>query len=283
MLAAICYTYNMKKHRRLLLPLFALFPLLLANAPSPWPHPSHYEDFTFTAITMTEVDDYYVYATTITNTGTGFIDARLSYLQNAPFHGQITSQASPIIVPGASYDYVVYSKTLTYIEGLTLRVAAYDAAIVTEITDFTITNKTKTSYERTHDENVVKYYLYEFGAEVNYPDDAYYTMITAFTYEGDTYAYMDENLNNNYPYFYTEENFDLSLIEITNIYVVKGRNRGGGYGEVLMIVGRFILIALGIQFVLIPGLIIGIIFIVRAQKNKRRLRLEQKEENNNGD
>ncbi len=274
----------MQKHKRFLLPLFALFPLLLANAPSPWPQPNHYEDFTFTAITLTEVEEYYVYATTITNTGTGFIDARLSYLQNHPFHGQIDSQASPIIVPGASYHYVVYSKTLTSVEGLTLRVAAYDAEIVTEITAFTITNKTKTTYERMHDENVVQYYLYEFSTEVNYPDDAYYyTMITAFTYEDDAYAYMDENLNNNYPKFYTEENFDLNLIEITNIYVVKGRSRGGGYGEFLSLIGRFILLAFGIQFIVIPGLVIGLIFVIRAHKKKRRLRLEQKEENNSSD
>jgi hypothetical protein len=65
----------MKRHPYILL-LLSVFPLLLANSPSPYAGAMPYDDFTYTQITIDPhptLPNQYVYETTLTNNGSGYI------------------------------------------------------------------------------------------------------------------------------------------------------------------------------------------------------------------
>lgn len=103
------------KEKYKLIPYLVLLPLLLANSPSPYPGPIPYEDFTYTQITMEphgSLAHHYVYETTITNVGFGYIS--LEWIEMVSFTDETVRIAfsenyysNQLIKPNGAFNFTI--------------------------------------------------------------------------------------------------------------------------------------------------------------------------------
>ena len=276
----------MKKMKRILPILLLGLPYLMANSPSPFAYPSFYEDFSNTAFVKSAVDEGnpglgFKYETTLTNTGQGYIDLSSVELMTGSNNVHLTynsadSRSNIYLKPDSSHDLVFTLDIDLSTSGLKLKCYAFqeddvDPSIIA--TNFSSINKELSYYDSY---SGLAIYTYQFTAEMDYDSAYHYTPLVNITYDSSetkTFEAYIQNEETGSILFESVLNLEIDKIEIDNIVFIKGRkySRDGfldGLFQGLIMAGLFVIGGIFALGLMIAGLVIGIIFIVKAARNK---------------
>lgn len=268
----------MKKARGLLLLLVIIAPFLMGNAPSPYPYPDYYEDYTATPLTLEQEGAHYLYKTTITNTGEGFIDLEFTHLE-FPLNNNYLYNSHPqrdILLPGATKELIFLASSAFELSDYELRVSAY----VNNVHKTTFSNvQSFTRYEEDHFNHNFwgVYYEYSFSADYERDEDYTSELIVTYKYNDEIYTQYMRTSGAKNVYFKSLEKIDAEDIEFLDFYNVLGRKRGSGYGGLVW--GTFLIIALlfPVLVALAIGFPIGITILTIYLVKKNRARKEDAE------
>lgn len=271
----------MKKSWTLLLLFVFLAPFLMSNAPSPYPYPDYYEDYTATPLTVEQDNEYYLYKTEITNTGEGYIDlynAHLKFTVNNIYLHNSHPQRD-VVLPSGTKELIFVASTEFPLTDYELGIYAYvnnvHKTTFSNITDFT--RHEEDSFNRNY---WGVYYEYSFSVDYERDEDYTSELIVTYKYNDEIYTQYMQPSSMKKVYFKATEKVDADDIEFLDFYNVLGRKRSGGLNW-----GMFLFVALlfSTLVVFVIGVPIGIavLTIYLVKKNRaRKKETEQESENN---
>lgn len=243
-------------------------PFLKANSPAPFPHPTNYRDFTYTSVETTyeSARNRYLYETTITNTGDGYIDL---------FHSGLYSYdvfiASPSFVE-TEYLGPAQSASITFSHAGTFSGLSVICDGFTLFADF-ITYTTPTLSAKTHVNAEVPEHepLYEYTYDSTFTGmkkGYYYMIFVDFTYEEKLYTATHNRSQDSDKSFLSKLDMDLEKITINRLTFIQGRG-SSDLGKVLTLI--FGLTIAGFYFILFifAVVILAVILLIKGYKKKK--------------
>lgn len=268
----------MKRLRTFLLLFVVIAPFLMGNAPSPYPYPDYYEEFMATPVTVEEDESHYLYKTTITNTGEGYIDFNYSYLRFTTDDVYIRDShpRKDIILPGATKEVTFVSATEYAPTDYELLLLAY-VDNVHKTTFSNVRDFARREDELFHREYWGEYYEYSFNVDYERDEDYTSELIVTYKYNDEVYTQYMRPSGTNSVYFEATEKIDAEEIEFLDFNNVLGRKRGSGYGGLVW--GIFLITALlfSAAVAAVIALPIGITILTIYLVKKNRARKEEAE------
>lgn len=247
----------MKRHPSILL-LLSVFPLLLANSPSPYAGAMPYDDFTYTQITIDPhptLPNQYVYETTLTNNGSGYIE--LDYIEFISFTNanermvfQNSLMENHVLKPLDAFNVTVTHARFVddfMIESVNAYIVAIDEVLVTVHGPLSLTPNAPSP---------------EVNIPVTYSGDRNFTYsaIVNLTIETVPYSFITTGVTNTTIYLPLASFPNLVIEELTieSIVLVRGRPMTNGLSLYTIILGLMaiatvILISGGIVLTLFLG------------------------------
>lgn len=264
----------MKSIKKTLPVLLVMLPLLMANSPSPYPYPLEYEDFSNTSIQLVDSDEEknkYIYETTITNDGDGYIS--LGYVNLYENRKHVTSSFAGYefyLAPSKSAVVsFIASRKIDAIERLNIGCSGY----LDEQIDKTATYSNPSAFKE-EDSDSIKH-KYVMDVELDYDKGYTYSILINYTYDGTQYVTREvyEDSKENSVYFQNAEEIDVTKIALESIVFVQGRPKGDySYPYVFLYLGLAVIgsiVGTGIFIALIAFAIVGIISVVRSSRKKK--------------
>lgn len=264
----------MKNIKKALPILLVMVPLLMANSPSPYPYINEYKDFSHTAIELVSSDadlQKYVYQTTITNDGDGYISLNYTYLYEYRE-----------LIASASEDYDLYlaptktslvnftlNKEVAVIESLSVSCAGFSDYQLDTFATYTNPSAFKKEGDGTYG------YTYLIDAELEYDEDYTYSVLISYTYDETQYVTREGYISSDGSgvYFTNREDLDVSKMTLEEIIFVKGNQRSFiDLGSIFMYIFLGLIggiVGLGIIVALIVLAVFGIVYAVKGSRKKK--------------
>lgn len=255
----------MKKIKLLVTSLLLALPFLMANSPAPYPFPKTYTEFTHTAITETHdgVANNYIYTTTITNTGDGYLSINdISLLDGEEFASLLELYDGLFIRKSETFELTF--KNRAKVNDPKLRVLALtnpkEGVSVTNIRNITKSTTTRKTGSG------APVYLYKYEADITGISESRYSQaIATYTYGGKTITAGIYSGNDRA--FYSDVDMDVANIEIQSIAFFEGPQRTAST-IIGTLVNFFVIGFIGLLFIILIPIIIIVVIVVR--KNKKQ-------------
>lgn len=264
-------------------------PLLMGNAPAPYPTTVKIEKFECSGLTYEKFEEIDVISTKISNLEeTAFI--RSCYLEmTGGYYGSQTFAPNELIAPNTSKEVMFlvddtnddlndYKMTCEGYNELNHDLYKYKGA----------TNWTKTY--RSRDYNYISRIEYSFELEFEplQKFDNYYPVVLLHYNDEDHYIVSDNSFEGNPSkdyswgtmfWFETLDDININEVEIKDVFAVKGnsyydKNHKGHYGGIALMLITIAEIVGGA--IVLGGLVVGLIFLIKAivKKNKSKKQSE---------
>ena len=216
----------MKINRRHYLPLLMLVPMMMANSPAPYVRTNEYQDFSYTFISKTPIDQYYEgqqyieYTYEIKNNGSGYID--YAYINYGNIFSTMMSLNNDmfgrlILAPNSTSTYKFITITDIDVDNVNERIRCY--AYTDFVENAFISDKKDVRVDNT-DYPYNRYYI-DYESDYKRDNNYLYGIIIDFTYDGVDYSIHDESWRyseNTYSVFlYQGEDLDLNKLTINKL------------------------------------------------------------------
>lgn len=257
----------MKRHPSILSLLF-VFPFLLANSPSPYAGPTPYEDFTYTQITIephTSLPNHYVYETTLTNAGSGYIS--LEWIELISFTDETVRIAfshhdysNQVIKPNGAFHFTITESVYAddFIIPTVLAYTEIESEIITTIQGPLAWTEEAESLELQIPVTFSKAFEYTYSAIVD------------MTIEGIPFSWITNMITNDtiYVSLHPFTDIDLLDLDIENIVLVRGRPRTQGFNLYTIVLGIMTVVSVLAGGLTIAGVAFLLMMVLKQIRKK---------------
>ena len=266
-----------KRLKKTLLLLLAT-PMLMANSPAPHVEEETYDDFSYSYVSKTPLDEYYEgnqyykYNFEVQNLGQGYISYAYIKHQNASSHSSLSSDFGSMLLAPSKSD-IFSLVTTSDIDFNSVKPTFECHGYKTFVENAFTSDKKEVRFE----EDYYKYYYVDFDSEVPYESGYRYGIIIDFTYDGNDYSihqearYYNGYVENSILLYYGELELDVSKLTINKLLMTKSLYHSYYSGVADVIKGILILLAVCFGVILSGGIFCIIFFSIRKARRRKKL------------